>query len=67
MMKEDKILRCFKEVEECNLTDQQRKFVKSMRKWYKQTGELSDKQLSCLCNIYYDCHAQETEKIFLLK
>jgi hypothetical protein len=40
------------ELSQSNLKETQSKFIKSLWKWYKKTGTLSDKQTVCLKSIY---------------
>jgi hypothetical protein len=43
-----------KQLSKADLKQPQALFIKSLNKWYKQTGELSEKQTGCLKSIYND-------------
>lgn len=52
MKQKDEIIEIFKQALNQDLSDPQIKFIKSLQRWYQQTGSLSERQYQCLISIY---------------
>jgi hypothetical protein len=52
MKQTDEIKSMLKELSQSDLTVSQAQFIHGLRKWYKSTGQLSEKQYKCLQSMY---------------
>jgi hypothetical protein len=48
----DEIITMLQELSQIDLNGSQAHFITGLKKWYKKTGKLSEKQYSCLKSIH---------------